>query len=158
MATSVYEPGRRVLHSWKEISNYTGRGVRTIQRYEVQFGFPIHRPAGSPRSAVLAFSDEIDQWLAGSPTRVFQVATTKSHTEQLERMHSVWQKAKLGSERVQSMTERLLATKALLDRLLDSMEKGRARRAQLTAGLQDSQSVIPKLMAGSPTPGHSPSA
>lgn len=54
---------RKVLHSWKEIANYTGRGVRTIQRYEIESGFPIHRPAKKSRSAVLGLSDEIDAWL-----------------------------------------------------------------------------------------------
>jgi predicted DNA-binding transcriptional regulator AlpA len=59
---------RRILHSWKEIASYVGRGVRTIQRYEVQLGLPVHRLAGS-RSAVMAFSDEIDAWLNRTPTR-----------------------------------------------------------------------------------------
>jgi len=59
---------RKVLHSWKEIANYTGRGVRTIQRYEIELGFPIHRPAGKSRSAVLGFSDEIDAWLNKAST------------------------------------------------------------------------------------------
>src|ERR1051326_1762904 len=59
---------RQVLHSWKDIANYTGRGIRTLQRYEVGLGFPIHRVAGKPRSSVLAFSDEIDAWLSKAPT------------------------------------------------------------------------------------------
>src|SRR5690242_12832334 len=109
MATSIYSPGRRVLHSWKEISSYTGRGVRTIQRYEVQFGFPIHRPAGSPRSAVLAFTDEIDHWLAGSPTRSVPVAVPKVYHHHNDRMRSVWTKAKLGRERAEAMTKQLQA-------------------------------------------------
>lgn len=131
MATSIYSPGRRVLHSWKEISGYTGRGVRTVQRYEVQFGFPIHRPAGSPRSAVLAFTDEIDKWLAGSPTRLAQPEVSTKPTDHVARMHAVWLKAKLGCERAESMTQRLLATKALLDQLTRAMNEGRARREQL---------------------------
>jgi len=69
--TGVFTPQsvtqRQVLHSWKDIANYTGRGVRTLQRYEIQLGFPIHRPAGRSRSAVLAFSDEIDEWLGKAP-------------------------------------------------------------------------------------------
>ena len=60
---------RRVLHSWKDLASYTGHGVRTLQRYEVHLGFPIHRPAGKQRSAVLAFADEIDAWLNRAPRR-----------------------------------------------------------------------------------------
>lgn len=59
----------KILNSWKEIASYTGRGVRTVQRYEVQFGFPIHRPAGTSRSSVLAFSDEVEAWLRQAPVR-----------------------------------------------------------------------------------------
>src|SRR5579872_3095261 len=54
---------RRLLNSWKEISTYIGRGVRTVQRYEAQFGFPIRRVADHSRASVFAFSDEIDDWL-----------------------------------------------------------------------------------------------
>jgi len=61
--------GHRLLHSWREIASYTGRGVRTIQRYETDFGFPVHRPDGSARGRVIAFCDEIDSWLSKAPKR-----------------------------------------------------------------------------------------
>lgn len=67
---------RKILHTWKEISNYTGLGIRTIQRYEIKFGFPIRRPAGKSRSAVVAFSDEIDAWLSRAPQRNTSVPGT----------------------------------------------------------------------------------
>ncbi len=54
---------RKVLNSWKELSAHMGRGVRTLQRWEKQLKMPVHRPAGKSRSAVVAFSDELDQWL-----------------------------------------------------------------------------------------------
>ncbi len=53
----------KILTSWKEIGNYIGRGVRTVQRWEELYGMPVHRPAAKKRAAVIAFSDEIDQWL-----------------------------------------------------------------------------------------------
>jgi len=136
MGTSI-SPNRRVLHSWKEISSYTGRGVRTIQRYEVQFGFPVHRPAASPRSAVLAFTDEIDQWLAGSPKRIDQLANepTGPQIDQTLRMHSLFLKAKVSTERAQAICQNLSATKALLDRLSDSLQRGLTRRTGLNAKL-----------------------
>ncbi len=64
----------RILHSWKEIASYIGRGIRTVQRYEVQFDLPVHRPSGRSRSSVMAFSDEIDAWLTRSPTHSRQDA------------------------------------------------------------------------------------
>ena len=55
-----------MLNSWKEIANYTGRGVRTVQRWEAKFGFPVHRLYHSPRSPVVAFAAELDAWLTTS--------------------------------------------------------------------------------------------
>lgn len=59
---------RIVLNSWKEIAGYVGRGVRTVQRWEVDCGLPVRRPRAKSRSAVIAFSDEIDAWLRSAPT------------------------------------------------------------------------------------------
>ena len=58
-----------LLNSWKEIANYLGRGVRTVQRWEAQLGLPVHRPAGHSRSAVIAFEDELTNWLRATSQR-----------------------------------------------------------------------------------------
>jgi hypothetical protein len=58
-----------VLNSWKEIAGYLSRGVRTVQRWEHDLKLPVHRPRGKDRSAVLAFSHELDQWLVSTPVR-----------------------------------------------------------------------------------------
>jgi len=55
--------GNRMLNGWKEISSHIERGARTAQRWEVRFGMPVHRPANNPRTAVVAFADELDVWL-----------------------------------------------------------------------------------------------
>ena len=55
---------RDVLHSWKEISVYLDRDVRTCHRWEDELGLPIHRiDENSPRSKVFAYKSEIDEWL-----------------------------------------------------------------------------------------------
>ena len=59
----------KVLTGWKEIANYLGRGVRTMQRYESQYGLPIHRHGGKDRSSVLAFPDQLDQWMNRSAVK-----------------------------------------------------------------------------------------
>jgi hypothetical protein len=56
----------RILNGWKEIAAYLGRGVRTVQRWEELYRMPVHRVSGTDRSAVTAFSAEIDQWLRQS--------------------------------------------------------------------------------------------
>jgi hypothetical protein len=55
---------RQILSGWKEICNYIRRGVRTAQRWEIRLGMPVHRPALKDRSAVVAFTDELDRWLS----------------------------------------------------------------------------------------------
>lgn len=58
-----------IFSGWKEIANYLGKGVRTIQRYESQMGLPVRRPAGRSRAAVLATKAELDAWVSASPIR-----------------------------------------------------------------------------------------
>lgn len=57
---------RRILNGWKEIASHLGRGVRTVQRWEVLYHMPVHRPAEKDRSAVIAFANELDQWIRQS--------------------------------------------------------------------------------------------
>jgi cell division protein FtsB len=52
-----------VLTSWKEISDYVGKGVRTVQRWESEFGFPVRRAKPGRKSVVLAIPAEIDAWI-----------------------------------------------------------------------------------------------
>lgn len=57
---------RKVLNGWKEIAEYLHKGVRTVQRNELDLGLPVRRPAAKDRSAVIAFTDELDEWLERS--------------------------------------------------------------------------------------------
>lgn len=59
----------RTFQSWKEIAQYMGRGVRTVQRWEA-FGLPVHRPAGRERSAVFAIEHELDAWMQQTQTQL----------------------------------------------------------------------------------------
>lgn len=54
----------QVLSSWKEISIYMGRSVRTLQRWEEHFGLPVRRPGGLDRGSVYALQEDIDRWLS----------------------------------------------------------------------------------------------
>lgn len=59
-----------VFSGWKEIANYLGKGVRTVQRYERRLGLPIRRPAGKSSASVIATKGELDAWISASPLRV----------------------------------------------------------------------------------------
>jgi len=50
------------LDSWKAIAIYLGRSSRTVQRWHVEFGLPIHRLGGNTGS-VFTFTDELDDWM-----------------------------------------------------------------------------------------------
>ncbi len=53
-----------VLTSWKDIARYMGKGVRTVQRWEQDFGLPVRRPCGSSKKAILARPSDLDAWVA----------------------------------------------------------------------------------------------
>ena len=53
----------QVLTSWKEIAAHLGNGIRTVQRWEVEFGLPVRRPQGAYKGAILVRTDELDAWL-----------------------------------------------------------------------------------------------
>jgi hypothetical protein len=58
-----------LLTSWKEIANYLGKGVRTVQRWEQQFGLPVRRPNEKAKGIIHATRGELDHWLAGRWSR-----------------------------------------------------------------------------------------
>jgi tetratricopeptide (TPR) repeat protein len=55
-------PGNR-LDCWKEIAAYLGRSEKTVRRWEVDRGLPTHRAPGAGRTAVYAYTAELDEWL-----------------------------------------------------------------------------------------------
>ena len=93
-----------VLNSWKEIANYMGRGVRTVQRYERKLGLPIRRPSGKSIGSVIATVAELDAWVTASPIRA-QLPLTHSglNTETLEQLRRNIQRM----DRLRKETERI---------------------------------------------------
>ena len=53
---------RRTLNGWKEIAAYLGKSVRSVQRWEVVIGLPVHRIQTPDGQIVYAKADEIDLW------------------------------------------------------------------------------------------------
>jgi tetratricopeptide (TPR) repeat protein len=50
------------LDSWKEIANYLGREVRTVQLWEKKEGLPVHRHLHQNLGSVFAFRTELSAW------------------------------------------------------------------------------------------------
>jgi hypothetical protein len=52
-----------ILSGWKDIAGYVRRGIRTVQRWEREYDFPVRRTHVGPKSTVLAVPTEIDSWV-----------------------------------------------------------------------------------------------
>jgi hypothetical protein len=68
-----------ILSGWKDIANYLGKAVRTVQRYEYELGLPVHRPAGRLRGSVIAAKSDLDAWVVSRPTRDIPVLMDSNH-------------------------------------------------------------------------------
>src|SRR5258707_2278995 len=55
-------PDEPRLDSWKEIAEYLGRGIRTVQRWEREEGLPVHRLAHEKRGSIYARREELAAW------------------------------------------------------------------------------------------------
>jgi hypothetical protein len=54
----------QILNSWKEIAQFLGRGVRTVQRWERDLRLPVHRIGKGKRSPVYATVSELKFWMS----------------------------------------------------------------------------------------------
>lgn len=123
---------RRILNSWKEIANYLGRGVRTVQRWEAQLGLPVHRPAGKDHSAVLAFSSELDQWLDSRPVRFANSLNGESSQDrQSVQVQTLLTRAEAVLQRLESILNRADETQRKLAETLDMLGENESARREL---------------------------
>ncbi len=53
-----------IFTSWKEIAAFLGKGIRTVQRWERDYGLPVLRPNGKPLGIVSASRIELEAWWA----------------------------------------------------------------------------------------------
>ena len=71
MAPSDSNPiANRRLDTWKEIGAFFGRDERTVKRWELTRGLPVHRVPGGGRANVYANTDELIEWLKGKNVSV----------------------------------------------------------------------------------------
>jgi hypothetical protein len=102
---------KTILNSWKEIAEYVGRGIRTLQRWERDHGFPVHRPSGKQRSAVFAVASEVDRWLKTRPLLV-QTGDAADGSAKIvlipEQLGPRWQQVRVSTHDLVTKTQRLL--------------------------------------------------
>jgi hypothetical protein len=134
MGAFARTPERRILNSWKEIANYLGRGVRTVQRWEAQLGLPVHRPAGKEHSAVLAFSSELDDWLNSRPVRQAMQADGMSVAQGDRGLADL--------RKLVTRTEEILAKVEVLMSRNDAMQRELARAVESLSTIEKSRREI----------------
>ena len=71
------------LDCWKEIAVYLGKVERTVKRWDVDRGLPIHRVPGGGRASVYAYTSELDDWLKSAKLRESEAALETNQTDDL---------------------------------------------------------------------------
>lgn len=112
-----------MLSSWKEIAQFFGKGVRTVQRWEKTLDLPIHRPPGAPSNVVLAKESDLEEWMnrgiVGSHLRA-EAAVENSFDSIELTLRNLPRDPVERSERLQMIKERIEA----LRRTVEEMERG----------------------------------
>lgn len=71
------------LNGWKDIAGALKRSVRTVQRWERDYGLPVHRQ-GPDGELIFAYSHELDAWVRAGrngSTDAVDVPTNGNHAD-----------------------------------------------------------------------------
>lgn len=119
-------PPSNVFTSWKEIAAYLNKGVRTVQRWEAEFGLPVKRPRERSRGIVHATREDLDRWLNSIWARraVRATAMNKTASEAHHQLRS--RNQQLMSELHESVTRVVAECNALREQI-EYSKKSRAR-------------------------------
>lgn len=139
MSTIPPDVSNEILNSWKEIACYLDRGVRTVQRWEVDLHLPVRRLRSHGRSPVMALRSEIDLWLKA----------TKQNGNGLDRLDALKAESlelRLTSQQLQRNMRRARVQLALtIAALVESMER-------IAAGHQSKNGLIAGVLTNYPAP------
>jgi hypothetical protein len=121
----------KFLSGWKEVAAYLGKGVRTVQRYERNMSFPVRRPAGKPRGAVIANRAELDAWVAASPIRhEFHLAkSANGRVSSAPSVLSAVKEMKTLREQMYSLRQELRSSIVALRNSIDALEGAAANHS-----------------------------
>lgn len=75
------------MDSWKAIATYLNRDVRTVVRWELARGLPVHRVPGGGKPGVFADKSELDAWWKGS--RLHLLEGTEGNVKQFPPTQSI---------------------------------------------------------------------
>lgn len=137
------------LCGWKEIATYLGKGVRTVQRYEVELSLPVRRPAGKSTGSVVATKAELDGWVKASPIHSsFLLSPRLDDVSQGTTQAIRYNVAQMMQLRHQ-MTQLRAEVKTSLDLLRNSVEGLRGTLRESASGDKDLETRLPDSRLGS---------
>jgi len=110
------------LSGWKEIANYLGKGVRTVQRYERELALPVRRPAGKSTGSVVATKAELDGWVKASPIHASFLLSPRVDDVSQGTTEAIRYNVALMTELRYQMKELRAEVKTSLDRLHHGVE------------------------------------
>lgn len=129
MGTPNVSQNTAVLTSWKDIARYMGKGVRTVQRWEMDFGLPVRRPLGSNKKAVLARPRDLDAWVAlRCSSRTQMIAVGSKDASQISRLAALNAQLETARQLRQSHEGLLREMRLQLEQLRQQVTELRARR------------------------------
>ena len=93
------------LSSWKEIAAYLGKSIRTVERWQQEFGLPVRRPI--PKGIVYALRNELDEWLSRMDTRPIPKNSAEVELRQLvSLLQAEVERLRLENDRLRKATGR----------------------------------------------------
>jgi hypothetical protein len=111
-------PDEHLLQSWKEISSYLRRSIRTVQRWQ-SLGLPVRRLGAGRRAPVVADTRDLDRWLAKAELHGFAIPQPAQHlifrrqlSDSVVQSHQLHAEMKLLRDRARASLESLVATLA----------------------------------------------
>jgi hypothetical protein len=121
-------PQSDVLNSWKEVSTYIGRGVRTVQRWEKDFGLPVRRPSGHLRGSVIALKGDIDRWLGSRNAReAINGSAANGNGESKPAIHEHYQRLQKNAHRLKENCNLLMMGAEQLETNIRRIQELRAK-------------------------------
>lgn len=128
------------LTSWKEISAYLDRGIRTVQRWERELALPVHRVGRGPKSPVHAFPSELQAWM---------LRMGKEHAEVIGKVrpNRPFTDGSVAASRVL-----VTRSSALVSQMVESLWIQRRRAEELMKVMEDVQRRMHKHLAQNASP------
>jgi CheY-like chemotaxis protein len=106
METKTPNPSgsKPVLTSWRQVAEYLGKAVRTVQRWERNFGLPVRRSDGAAKQSVVAYPEELQEWLRTSFQKTGVDSKAQTREQELRRLRRL---TKLMTDRSEELNQRL---------------------------------------------------